>query len=636
MFGRTSLRIKLIGSFLLTALLVIVLSYFNVQAIEQTQDSFTNIVTGHTPRLTALQNMRVIATRVDKETSIYEAGAESTAEAEQQKNSLLANLDKLTDQEKDYQALINQAGAEKSEVEASFKPIALAKQEVANAVFELVALKEQQASPATIQAKAVELAQAEASLERTITTAIEQDLAAIEQESKNISTRVEQITLLALLGSGAASVFAVVIGLAIAISVIRNVNKLKAGSARLAGGDFSSRINISSKDELGQLADVFNKMSSSLRSSYLRLALEKERDETLLESMSEGMIALDAQGNIVLINSNAASTLGLQAKPTLSPFVDSVHLLTQDGKPITPQALPTSVLITGQLISDVYALQNNSEHKVLLNIAASPVKLEGKIAGAILVIRDVTKEREVDRMKTEFISLASHQLRTPLSAIKWFSEMLLNGDAGELKPEQKDFTKNIAESTDRMVDLVNSLLNISRIESGRIIVDPKPTDLKELITGIVNDLKAKTEERQQTLIISVHSDLPKINLDPRLIGQVYLNLLTNAVKYTPKKGEVSVLVSKRGDDIISQVTDNGYGIPKTQQARIFQKFFRAENVAKVETDGTGLGLYLIKAIIESSGGKIWFQSEENKGTTFWFTIPLVGMKPKEGEVTLDA
>lgn len=639
MFKNRSIKLKLIGAFLVTVGLVMVLSYFNVLAIGRIHNSFADIMDNHLPQLTTLQAMQVTATKIDKETTAYE-GLTRGSQAEQRKNALLASLDKLGDQEKDYLVLVNRADTdERDEMLAGLKTISTARERTVNAIFELIVLKEQQAPASQIAAKETELAVAEATLQSTLTENIEQDLQIVRTENARADAEVGQIALAAVVTASAGSVFAVAVGLAISISIAHNIKKLKVSSARIAGGDFSSQIEISTNDELGELAKSFNQMSASLRASYSRLALEKERDEILLESMSEGMVALDAKGNIVLINSIAAGMLGFKSKQAVigKKLAESVTFYGTNGKALEWPTLPSSITLqTAETNSQVLEYRTAGKQKVLLNVASSPVKLEGKVSGAILVLRDVTKEKEVDRMKTEFISLASHQLRTPLSAIKWFSEMLLNGDAGKLQPEQMDFTKNIADSTDRMVDLVNSLLNISRIESGRIIVDPHPTDLKELITGIVNDLKAKTEERQQTLIISVHPDMPKINLDPRLIGQVYLNLLTNAIKYTPKKGEISVFISKKGNDVISQVTDNGYGIPKAQQARIFQKFFRAENVAKVETDGTGLGLYLIKAIVESSGGKIWFESEENKGTSFWFTIPLSGMKPKEGEVTLDA
>lgn len=445
-----------------------------------------------------------------------------------------------------------------------------------------------------------------------------------------------------------AEVGALLLALAIAVLVsgtlARSINEIKTGAQRIANGDFSRSIKVSSRDELGQLAKTFNDMADRLRESYQRLALEKQRDEALLESMSEGLVAVDKQGHVVLVNSVAVKLLDLPPREKvmgMSVF-DAYHLYPKEDKDKTTKPLPKEqgpaavTLATGRSSNDVFALAPQNGRKILVNVSSSPVVLDQKTVGAIIVIRDVTKEKEIDRMKTEFISLASHQLRTPLSAIKWYTEMLLSEDAGKLNSEQKDFAQNVYASSERMIELVNSLLNISRIESGRIIVDPKPTDLQELVGGIVADLKAKTEERQQTLIISVHKDLPKINLDPRLIGQVYMNLLTNAIKYTPKGGEISVFVSKKDDQILSQVTDNGYGIPKSQHSKIFQKFFRAENIIKVETDGTGLGLYLIKAIIESSGGKIWFESEEGKGTTFWFTLPLSGMKPKEGEVTLDA
>lgn len=437
-----------------------------------------------------------------------------------------------------------------------------------------------------------------------------------------------------------AALSAVLLGVVMTSRMTQGLSRLKTAARRIANGDFSETTPIISNDEVGQLGSAFNQMASRLRDSYRRLAVEKQRDEAILVSMGEGLIAVDEKGEIVLMNPAAAAMLELgDALGMIGKQIkDQWKLYTiGDKKPLSADKMPLPIVLKGgDRVNEVFGFHTKADKQLQFNINAAPIVLEGKIIGAIAVLRDVTKEKEIDRMKTEFISLASHQLRTPLSAIRWFSEMLVAGDAGKLQPDQLEFANNIADSTERMIALVNALLNISRMESGRIMIDPKPTDLKELVSGIVNDLKAKTEERQQTLVISVHDDLPKINLDPRLIGQVYLNLLTNAIKYTPKGGEVSVFVSKKGGQVVSQVTDNGYGIPKEQQGRLFEKFFRASNAVKVETDGTGLGLYLIKTIVESSGGKIWFESEEGKGSTFWFSIPLSGMKAKQGEVTLES
>lgn len=431
----------------------------------------------------------------------------------------------------------------------------------------------------------------------------------------------------------------VVVGIIVVLMTTKYLQKVKNEAVRFANGDLSRKIDITSNDEVGQLGTAFNQMAERLRDSYQRLALENRQNEILLESMSEGMIAIDTEGKIVLINGKAVAMLDLKRRDAMGKDIvklTTFYLPDQQNKEVAATSRPESRALHGTRIqSGIYGFRKKTGKTIQINIDATPVIAEGKRSGAVIILRDVTHEREVDRMKTEFISLASHQLRTPLSAIKWFTEMLVSGDAGKLTPEQQDFAQNIYNSSERMIELVSSLLNISRIESGRIIIDPRPTDLSELIGGIINDLKAKIEQRHQTLIISVHKALPKVNLDPHLVGQVYLNLLSNAIKYTPKGGEISVIVSRRGKDIVSQITDNGYGIPKAQQDKVFQKFFRAENAVKVETDGTGLGLYLIKAVVESSGGKIWFESEEGKGTTFWFSLPMSGMKPKAGEVTLD-
>lgn len=428
------------------------------------------------------------------------------------------------------------------------------------------------------------------------------------------------------------------------ISFLRNLqnvlNKLKEAASQMAKGNLDIRINTDSL-ELHEITQSFNEMGERLRTFYMKIQEENARSDIIFESIGEGMVVVDQNGNVLMMNHRAKMMLGLYDAILGRKFVDLVPAEYESGeivgvneRPII-KALLTHEKISSSMNSGVLYYIKRDGSRLPVEITSTALFFQGKLGGAIELFHDITHERDIDRMKTEFISLASHQLRTPLSAIKWFSDMLLAGDAGEMNSEQKEFTQNISLSTDRMIELVNSLLNISRIESGRIVVDPKPTDLKKLVEDIVSELQVKIQERRQHLVISVHGDLPLIVIDPRLIRQVYMNLLTNAIKYTPKDGEIMVLISKKDNEVISQVSDNGFGIPHKDQNKVFQKFFRADNVIKVETDGSGLGLYLIKAIIESSNGKIWFKSEEGKGTTFWFSLPLGGVAPHRGEVTLD-
>ncbi|OQA39544.1 MAG: Non-motile and phage-resistance protein [Parcubacteria group bacterium ADurb.Bin316] len=254
---------------------------------------------------------------------------------------------------------------------------------------------------------------------------------------------------------------------------------------------------------------------------------------------------------------------------------------------------------------------------------------------AIGVSWDVTHEMEVDKAKTEFVSLASHQLRTPLSAINWYAEMLINGDAGKLSKEQKQYVQEIYNGNQRMVELVNSLLNVSRLELGTFSVEPELLDIKMIAEENIKQMEPDVKKKKIKLSKNYSRNLPKMMLDKKLTNIIIQNILSNAIKYTPEKGKVNLAINREGKFIKITVSDTGLGIPINHQTLIFSKLFRADNVRETDTEGTGLGLYIIKSIVDNVGGKINFTSEQNKGTTFNILIPLTGMIKKEGTKTLN-
>ena len=260
-----------------------------------------------------------------------------------------------------------------------------------------------------------------------------------------------------------------------------------------------------------------------------------------------------------------------------------------------------------------------------LSIMVTPVILNKKVIGTIKVFRDITNERLIDKAKTEFVSLASHQLRTPLSTVNWYAEMLLAGDVGELNGKQKKYLEEVYHSNQRMVELVNALLDVSRLELGTFTMEPKPTNITELTRDVIDEQKPQINEKEINFSFSSEK-ISLINADPKLLRMVVQNLLSNSVKYTPNRGKIELSISLFNEkNVLLKIIDTGYGIPKNQHNKIFEKLFRADNVRNKDTDGTGLGLYIVKSIVENSGGKIWFESpKENKGTTFYVTLPIKG------------
>jgi signal transduction histidine kinase len=241
---------------------------------------------------------------------------------------------------------------------------------------------------------------------------------------------------------------------------------------------------------------------------------------------------------------------------------------------------------------------------------------------ATIITNSFEKLAEANRMKSEFISIVSHQLRAPLSNLAWAIELLMSGRLGKIEEQQIEYFKILKENSDRMKGLVKDLLIVSRIESARFSLKKEEFSLEELTREIIKEFEPFAKASNCEIEFSFEENLPKIYGDRYQIRQVIENLLDNAIRYTKGKGKVKIRIKKEKKFVCFEIEDNGVGIPKEDQKFIFQKFFRASNVLKYKTQGTGLGLYISKAIIERSGGKIGFKSKEGVGSTFWFKLPI--------------
>ena len=351
---------------------------------------------------------------------------------------------------------------------------------------------------------------------------------------------------------------------------------------------------------------------------------QRAEAEALFTSIGDGAISTDEFGRITRVNPAAQQLLGYSEAELLGTwFPKKIMSVTFDDEPVNLIDRPiTKAFLTGKPVSEKTFYRRKDGQRVAVAVNASPILLGGKPLGAIEVFRDITFEQEVDRMKSEFISLASHQLRTPLSAIKTYAHMLFDGYMGKLSSSQKQTMSSIISATDRMNELISTLLNITRIESGTIEVNPKSLHIDRLAEEVVKELDLMASGKSIELTTSI-SGTASTNLktDALIVKEVMVNLVSNAIKYTPDGGKVSLVVRPRRADIVVEVRDSGWGIPKYSQDQIFSKFFRAHNIVRRETTGTGLGLYLVKGLLDAIGGKIWFVSDEEKGTTFFFSLP---------------
>lgn len=351
-----------------------------------------------------------------------------------------------------------------------------------------------------------------------------------------------------------------------------------------------------------------------------RKKAEKERDKTtaILRNFVDGLLLLE-QGRVSFLNIKAREFFGLEENQGIGKSITELELHPKLGRLVK--------VLKKEKMSPKRAVLALSE-SLVLNVSAVPFTHREQELGLMIILHDITRERLIERMKTEFVSIAAHQLRTPLSAVKWILRMILDGDLGKVPKSQAEFLEKTYQSNERMIKLVNDLLNVTRIEEGRFLHSIKPVDILQVIEKAITPLREIAKRKGLKFEYRApKSRVFKINANAEKIGLAVQNLVDNAVCYT-KKGSIKVAVElqKNKNYFLFSVADTGIGIPKSQQKRVFNRFFRSSTAVKTETEGTGLGLFIVKNIIEAHGGRIWFESQENKGTTFFFILPVGGRK----------
>lgn len=386
-------------------------------------------------------------------------------------------------------------------------------------------------------------------------------------------------------------------------------------------------------DDLLEMRSALMNLLEDVEESKKVIELERRREMAIFNALGEGVVATEREGRVFFCNPAAARILGLRHDEVVGQPLEAVFRLFREDSdvletgPVTEAFAGKSSRLPAKL---VLVLRDGRRVPVAGSVA--PYSDErGEVGGVVVAFQDVTAEREIDRQKSDFISISSHQLRTPLSAIRWFIELLLAGDAGRLAPKQKDLLEDMLASAVRMSKLVNDLLNVSRIESGKLKLEPERTDLRMLIKDVIKASLPFMRAKRLRLEVDLPAGLPPARIDPGMTRQALENVVGNAVKYTLEGGTVAVKARADGPEIIVEVADSGLGIPRHQAHRVFDKFFRGDNVMAHETVGTGLGLYLAKTIMDLSGGRIWFESEEGKGTRFFLAFPTESGKSEGGE-----
>lgn len=423
-----------------------------------------------------------------------------------------------------------------------------------------------------------------------------------------VESSVNSIIIIIVIAMAIASALVILAAWFITRLITRPIRELTRASREIASGEFSHRISAGIRDESGQLAHAFNEMSSKLKKMLTTAAEDKARLAGILDNMADGVLLTDNEGNIILTNNAARALLNIGKKDAAGrPLIEAVREFEFNE-------LLDSCLKTGQ--EQIVQFESSTSNR-FLRVIAIPFK-DDSPGGALLLIQDLTEVRSLQTMRREMVGNISHEFRTPLAGIKAMVETLQDVAADD-REVTRDFLSRIEVEVDRMTQLVAELTELSRIETGKAELELEPVDINSLAEEAVVQLKTQAERRNLNIEMSLGS-IRAVPADKERLRQVMVNLIHNAIKFNRPGGSIKIRTESSEDSVFVEVSDTGTGIARGDLPHIFERFYKADKSRAGQ--GSGIGLAIAKHVVESHGGKITVQSEEGKGATFSFSLPL--------------
>ena len=438
-------------------------------------------------------------------------------------------------------------------------------------------------------------------------------------------TQVKDIGVIFVSSSLIAIILVIIITFLISQGITKPIAEMKKQTEKIAEGNYTGEVKIYSDDEIGQLGQAINDLSFKIKEAQESTESERQRLDSVLRHMSDGVIATDRRGRIVIMNTAALDILNLKSEKVIG--IPLLSILPLDEKVTFRELLETQ---QERLIH----IEEDGEDSIVQCEFSVIQRESGFISGLVCVLTDVTEQQKIDRERRNFVSNVSHELRTPLTSIKSYTEALVDG-AWENKEIAPGFLKVIETETDRMMRMITDLLNLSRMDQNRLALEKEFINMNELVLHIVNrfEMVLQSEpyrDKNYRILTDITQRDLWVELDQDKITQVLDNIINNAIKYSPDGGRIIVRLMETHTDIIVSVSDEGLGISRKDIPHLFDRFYRVDKARSRAMGGSGLGLAIAQEVVQLHGGKIWVNSIENKGSTFFVSLPYIPFE-EDGE-----